>query len=112
MTKTQWIPLPEEHGHVLLKPKISSPEEPDTNNALGAVRKEDTPEDPVRRMDKGKSSHASFVGSPVTLHETADRNTITIRAPHETTKDQQVLLKTIKAPLVFDKPDKKKVPSG
>jgi hypothetical protein len=56
-------------------------------------------------MDKGKSSHASFVESRVTSHGIVDRN-------NATTKDQWVLLETIKIPLVFDKPDKTKAPLG
>jgi hypothetical protein len=52
------------------------------------------------------------VENPVTSHGIVDRNTITIKAPHATTKDQQVPLETIKALLVFDKRNKKKVPSG
>jgi hypothetical protein len=60
-------------------------------------------------MDKGKSSHVSFAESPVTSHGIADRNIITIKAPHVTTKDQQVPLEIT---LTFDKHDKKKVPSG
>jgi hypothetical protein len=72
----------------LLKLKITSPEEADTNNKLGAIEKEDTPEDLFREMDKGKSSHAFSAENPVTLCETADRNDITIKAPHEPTRDQ------------------------
>jgi hypothetical protein len=55
---------------------------------LGAIEKEDTPEDLFREMDKGKSSHAFSAENPVTLCETADRNDITIKAPHEPTRDQ------------------------
>jgi uncharacterized lipoprotein YbaY len=62
-----------------------------------------------KRTDKGKSSHVSFVESPVTSHKIADRNSITIKAPHVTTKGQQVPLEIT---LMFDKHDKKKVPSG
>jgi hypothetical protein len=56
-------------------------------------------------MDKGKSSHASFAESRVTSHRIVDRNNATI-------KDQWVLLKIIKIPLAFDKPDKTKALSG
>jgi hypothetical protein len=65
----------------------------------------DIPEDPSKRMDKGKSSHASFAENLVTSHETVDRNNAPIR-------DQQVPLETIRIPLAFDKLDKKKAPLG
>jgi hypothetical protein len=55
-------------------------------------------------MDKGKSSHVSFVENPVTSHGIANRNA--------TIKDQQVPLETIKTLLALDKRDKKKVRSG
>jgi hypothetical protein len=51
------------------------------------------------------------VGNLVTSHRTVGRNTIIIKAPHITTRDQQVPLKTIKALLAFDKRDKRKAPS-
>jgi hypothetical protein len=63
-------------------------------------------------MDKGKSSRVSFVENPVTSHKIVDRNAITTKAPHATTKYQQVPLETIKVHLVLDKRDKKKAPSG
>jgi hypothetical protein len=51
------------------------------------------------------------VGNLVTSHETVGRNAIIIKVPHETTKDQQVPLKTVNILLVFDKHDKSKTPS-
>jgi hypothetical protein len=68
--------------------------------------------DPSKRTDKGKSSHVSSAESPVTSHRIVDRNAITIKAPHATTKDQQVPLEIIKALLAFDKRDKRKALSG
>jgi hypothetical protein len=46
------------------------------------------------------------------LHGIADRNVITTKALHATTKDQQVLLETLKALLALDKRNKRKAPSG
>jgi hypothetical protein len=57
-------------------------------------------EDPSKRTDKGKSSHASFAGSQVTLHETVDRK--------ETTRDQVAPLAITKHLCVLDKFGKKK----
>jgi hypothetical protein len=65
------------------------------NNAWEVAEREDTPEDPSKRTDKGKSSHASSVESLVTLQEIADRNIMAIKGPntqtqgpHETTCQQ------------------------
>jgi hypothetical protein len=52
------------------------------------------------------------VENPVTSHGIVDRNAITIKDHHATTKDQRVPLETIKALLAFDKQDKRKVPLG
>jgi hypothetical protein len=52
------------------------------------------------------------VENPVTSHGIVDRNAITIKAPHVTTKDQQVPLETTKTLLAFDKRDKRKASSG
>jgi hypothetical protein len=58
------------------------------NNEQEEVEKEDIKEDLSKRTDKGKSSHVSFAESPVTSHETVDRN--------ETTRDQVVPLTILK----------------
>jgi hypothetical protein len=68
--------------------------------------------DPSKRMDKGKSSHVSSVGNPVTSHETVDRSASITKTPHVTIRDQQVLLETNKALLAFGKQDRRKAPSG
>jgi hypothetical protein len=57
-TLTPWIQHPEELGQELQKQKISSLEEQDTSNVPEEVEKEDTQEDPSKKTDKGKSSHA------------------------------------------------------
>jgi hypothetical protein len=78
----------------------------------GEAEKEDTPEGPSKKTDKGKSSHVSTAENPVTSHEIVNRNAITIKAPHATTKDQRVPPETTKALLTFDKRDKRKAPLG
>jgi hypothetical protein len=78
----QWIPLQGEHVQELLKQKTSSQEGHDMNNALVVVGKEGYLGDLFKRMDPGKSLHASSVGNPVTLHEIVDRSGMAIKAPH------------------------------
>jgi hypothetical protein len=77
-----------------------------------ATGKEECPEDPSKETDKGKSSHASFVGSQVTLHEIADRNAMAIKVLHKIIKDQQDPLRTVKTLCAPDKSNKKRAPSG
>jgi hypothetical protein len=48
-------------------------------------------------MDKGKSSHVSFVENPVTSHRTVDRSISITKTPYTIIRDQQVLLETNKA---------------
>jgi hypothetical protein len=67
------------------------------------AEKEDTPEDPSKKTDKGKSSHASFVENLVTLQEIADRNDTAIKESNVRIKDhhQRIpgkLIKTHKKP--------------
>jgi hypothetical protein len=62
-----WTHRPEGLGQELRKQKISSQEDQDTSNAWEVAEKEGTPEDPSKRMDKGKSSHAFSAGNLVTL---------------------------------------------
>jgi hypothetical protein len=57
------------------------------NNMQEAAEKEDTPEDPDKRTDKGKSSHAFSVENLVTLQEIADRNDTAIKDPNVQIKD-------------------------
>jgi hypothetical protein len=47
--------------------------------------------DPSKKMDKGKSSHASSVGSLVTLHKIVDRNDTAIKDPNITIKDHRTI---------------------
>jgi hypothetical protein len=56
--------------------------------------------------------HVGHYGQPTVTHGIVDRNVITTKALHATTKDQQVPLKTLKALLALDKRDKRKAPSG
>jgi hypothetical protein len=84
----QWIPLQEGHAQGSPKPKISSQEEPDTNNMWGVTEKEGTLEDPSKGMAQGKSSHASFAENWVTLHEIANRSDTATRGPRVPTKGQ------------------------
>jgi hypothetical protein len=71
-----------------------------TNNESEEVGKGDTQEDPFRKMDKGKSSPASFAESLVTLQGTADRN--------ETIKDQVAPLAITKYPREPGRSDRRK----
>jgi hypothetical protein len=96
----------------LRKQKTSSQEERDTSNAWGVVGKEEYLEGPSKEMDKGKSSHASFVENQVISHKIADRNAMAIKVPHEIIKDQRDPLETIKTLCAPDKSNKRKAPSG
>jgi hypothetical protein len=104
----QWTSPQEGHVQELPKQKISSQEEISTINEW----EEGYPGGPLRVMDQGKSSHASFVENRVTSHEIADRNDTAIRALHETIKDQLVPLEQIKIPYEPDKSARKKATSG
>jgi hypothetical protein len=96
----------------LQKRKISSQEERDMSNVWMVVWKEEYPEDLSKEMDKGKSSHASFAESQVTLHEIADRNAMAIKVLYRIIKDQQDPLGTIKILYAPDKSNRRRLLSG
>jgi hypothetical protein len=73
-----------------------------------AIGKEGIPEGPSKRMDQGKSSHASSVANQVTSLRIANRNDMAIRVLHEIIKDQLAPLVTIKTQCMLDKLNKKK----
>jgi hypothetical protein len=85
-TPMLWTHRLEGLGQESQKQKISSQEDQDTSNAWEVAEKEGTPEDPSKRTDKGKSSHAFSAGNLVTLQEIADRNIMAIKGPNAQTK--------------------------
>jgi hypothetical protein len=64
------------------------------------------PGDPSKRTAQGKSSHVSFAGNQVTLHEIADRNDTAIRVFQEEIKGHHIMTKPKCTP---GKPVKKKI---
>jgi hypothetical protein len=97
---TPWTLHPDGLGQESQKQKISLQEETDMNNVSGVVEREDTPEDPSKRTDKGKSLHAFSAENMVTLQEIADRKETVIKDNNEQIKDhhQRGLGKPIKTP--------------
>jgi hypothetical protein len=86
----QWTHLQEEPAQELQKQKISFPGECAMNNVWVVAGKEEYPEDPSKRMEQGKSSHASSAENLVTLHMTVDRNNMEIEVCNMVTKGKHM----------------------
>jgi hypothetical protein len=86
----RWTHLQEEPTQELQKQKISFLGERAMNNVWVVAGKEEYPKDPSKRMEQGKSSHASSAENLVTLHVTVDRNNMEIEVHNMVTKGKHM----------------------